>query len=101
MAEVQRQLFEQKKKDKEEQEAQKKRDAEHKQREQAEQKVRDEQNKERTVILANLEMERKQRAIEILNILSIKGFKKINKEKIKDLEKAGDGVDYDAIIEFY
>jgi hypothetical protein len=31
----------------------------------------------------------------------IKGFKKINKEKIKDLEADPERIDYDAVIEFY
>lgn len=37
----------------------------------------------------------------IINGLAVKGFKKIGKEKIKDLEKNPDKVDYDTIIEFY
>lgn len=41
------------------------------------------------------------RSIEILRILDIKGFKKIGKDKIKDLENNHDKIDYDAVIEFY
>ena len=36
-----------------------------------------------------------------MNVLLIKGFKKINKEKIKDLEADPERIDYDAVIEFY
>lgn len=36
-----------------------------------------------------------------MNILVIKGFKKIGKEKIKDIENDPEKVDYDTIIEFY
>lgn len=41
--------------------------------------------------------------MEILNALTIKGHanKKIGKDKIKELEKNPDRVDYDAVIEYY
>jgi hypothetical protein len=48
-----------------------------------------------------LEREKKIKALEILNILSIKGFKKLNKEKIKDLQNNPDKISYDSVIEFY
>lgn len=53
------------------------------------------------MIMELLEVERKQRALEILNLLVIKGFKKIGKDKIKDLENDQSRVDYDTVIEFY
>ena len=36
-----------------------------------------------------------------MNILTIKGFKKVGKDKIKDLEADQDKVDYDVLIELY
>lgn len=48
-----------------------------------------------------LEKERKVKAIEILNVLTIKGHKKIGKEKIKELERNPDRIDYDSVIEYY
>lgn len=76
-------------------------EAARKQREQEEQKIRDAQRRERNVILEALEHERKARALEILNVLTIKGFKKIGKERIKDLEERHERIDYDSVIEFY
>ena len=36
-----------------------------------------------------------------MNVLLIKGFKKIGKDKIKDLEADPEKIDYDVVIEFY
>ena len=33
--------------------------------------------------------------------MTVKGFKKIGKEKIKDMENDPDRVDYDVVIQFY
>lgn len=63
--------------------------------------MRDQQNMERVVLLEKLQVESKNRALEILNILHIKGFKKIGKDKIKDLEADQERVEFDAVIEFY
>lgn len=63
--------------------------------------MRDSQNKERTILLDKLEQEKKHRALEIINILVLKGFKKIGKDKIKDLENNPDKIDFDVVIEFY
>lgn len=52
-------------------------------------------------ILENLEVMKKQRAIEILGLLKDKGFKKVKKERIKDLLVNTDKVIYDDVIEFY
>lgn len=52
-------------------------------------------------ILENLEVMKKQRAIEILGLLKDKGFKKVKKERIKDLLVNTDKVVYDDVIEFY
>lgn len=57
-----------------------------KQRELEEQKTRDQQRRDRNVIIEALEREGRAKAKEILSILTIKGFKKIGKDKIKDLE---------------
>ena len=49
-----------------------------------------------------LEAERKLKAKEILNVLLVKGHKKIGKEKIKDMLAADpETLDYDLVIEFY
>ena len=101
MLKVQQELAAQKLKEKEEQLRQKQLIAERKVREQEEQKIRDEQRRERNVILQALEVEHRSRALEVLNVLTIKGYKKVGKDKIKDLEKNHDKIDYDSVIEFY
>jgi len=78
-----------------------KKEEERKERELAEQKIRDNQRKERNIILESLENEKKQRARQILQELTAKGFKKVGKEKIKDLEAHPEKIDYDGVIEFY
>ena len=101
MIKIQEELAEQKKAEKLEQERQKTLAVARKAREQEEQKVRDDQRKERNTILEQLEKEKKTKAREIINVLMVKGFKKINKEKLKDLEAEPERIDYDTIIEFY
>ena len=54
-------------------------------KEQEDQKLREEINRERVKIVEKLEEEKKLKALEILNALLVKGFKKIGKEKIKDM----------------
>ena len=76
-------------------------DEERKKREQDEQKVRDEQRRKRGEILDKLDLMKKQRAIEILGSLRDKGFKKVKKERIKDLLEKTDKIVYDDVIEFY
>lgn len=44
---------------------------------------------------------KKQRAIEILGTLKDKGFKKVKKERIKELLVNTDRIVYDDVIEFY
>lgn len=53
------------------------------------------------MILEALENQRKARAREIVGILVQKGYKKIGKDKVKDLEAAPEKIDYEAVIEFY
>ena len=49
-----------------------------------------------------LDAERKSQAYRILNVLAGKGFKKIGKRTIKELQKSDDLKDhYDEVIEFY
>lgn len=98
---MQQELAEQKVKEKAEQEKYKIEEANRKIKEQEDQKIRDEQRRQRNIILEQLEREKKVKAIDILNILTVKGFKKIGKEKIKDLEADPERADYDNIIEFY
>ena len=74
---------------------------ERKKREQAEQQVRDEQRRKRGEILDKLDLMKKQRAIEILGSLRDKGFKKVKKERIKDLLEKTERIIYDDVIEFY
>ena len=101
MIKIQEELVEQKKAEKLELERQKTLAIARKAREQEEQKVRDDQRKERNTILEALEKEKKTKCKEIINVLMVKGFKKINKEKLKDLEADPEKIDYDVVIEFY
>lgn len=101
MIKIQEELVEQKKAEKLELERQKTLAIARKAREQEEQKVRDDQRKERNTILEALEKEKKSKCKEIINVLMVKGFKKINKEKLKDLEADPEKIDYDVVIEFY
>jgi hypothetical protein len=101
MIKIQQELAEQKVAEKAEQERQKQLAIQRKQRELEEQKIRDEQRRERNTILEALEREKKAKAKELLNTLMIKGFKKIGKDKIKDLEADPEKIDYDTVIEFY
>jgi len=101
MLAIQQQLAEQKQKERLDQAVQKQAEAARKQRELEEQKIRDEQRRARNTLLQALEKERKAKAMEILNVLTIKGHKKIGKEKIKELERNPDRVDYDTVIEYY
>lgn len=63
--------------------------------------MRDDQRRARNALLEDLEKERKKRSLEILNSLSIKGFKKVGKYRIKDLEENNDRIDYVIVIDFY
>ena len=51
--------------------------------------------------MGQLEGMKKVRAIEIVSILNMKGFKKIKKEKIKDLMANHDKIVYDDVIDVY
>lgn len=64
------------------------------------QKLREELNRERTKIVEKLEEEKKLKALEILNVLLVKGFKKIGKEKIKDLIDHNKA-EFNTVIDFY
>ena len=101
MIKIQEELAEQKKAEQLELERQKALAIARKAREQEEQKIRDDQRKERNTILEALEREKKSKAKEIINVLMVKGFKKIGKEKLKDLEADPEKIDYDTVIEFY
>lgn len=63
--------------------------------------MRDDQRRNRNALLEDLEKERKKRSLELLNVLSIKGFKKVGKYRIKDMEENNDRIDYVVVIDFY
>lgn len=46
-------------------------------------------------------MQKKQRAIEIITILSQKGYRKVKKDRIKDLLVQQEKINYDDVIDFY
>lgn len=52
-------------------------------------------------MLEKLRINRQIRAKEVLNELAQRGFKKINKDKISDLEKKEDEIEYDTVMSFY
>ena len=103
MLAMQQQQAERLAKEKQDRVLEEQREAARKQRDLEDEKIRDEQRRARNTLLQALEKERKSKAMEILNALTIKGHanKKIGKDKIKELEKNPDRVDYDAVIEYY
>jgi hypothetical protein len=101
MEEIQKRIAEKKIRDLQEQERLKQAEAARKQRELDQQKLRDQQRMERNVILQALEQEKVNKARQIVSQMAQKGYKKIGKDKIKDLEANPDKIDYDSVIEFY
>lgn len=65
------------------------------------QKQKDEQKRVRNELLDALNVERQYRAREVMLELAQKGIKKIGKERIIDLEKNNDDIDYDQIMSMY
>lgn len=98
---TQKKLAEQKEREAAELERQRAAAEEARQRDQAQQKIRDEQRRKRNEILEALEVQKKMRAIEIITILQQKGYRKVKKDKIKDLLVQTDKINYDDVIDFY
>lgn len=98
---AQKKLAEQKEREAAELEAQRAADEAARQRDQAQQKIRDEQRRKRNEILEALEVQKKQRALEIILILQQKGYRKVKKDRIKDLLVQHDKINYDDVIDFY
>jgi len=51
--------------------------------------------------LEKLRIQRQLRAKEVLNELAQRGYKKINKDKISELEKREEEIEYDTVMSFY
>lgn len=65
------------------------------------QKKKDEQMRAKNELMEQLNKERQLRARDVLNELSQRGLKKVGKDRIIDLEKREEDLDYDAIMTFY
>jgi len=63
--------------------------------------LNDLKKRQKNELLDQLNVERQNRAREVLNELTIRGIKKIGREKISDLEVKEEDLDYDQIMDFY
>ena len=70
-------------------------------RELANQKLIDDQNKIRTQIMEEIERQKVIRAMNILQLLASKGFKKIGKYKIVEMLNNQNLIKYDTVMDFY
>jgi len=65
------------------------------------QKIVDEQRRAKNELMDQLNRQRQVRAREVLHELLSRGIKKVGKEKIQELDRREDNLDYDTIMTFY